>query len=299
MAAPLEPRSTFVDTGHHRLHVAQWGEPAAPTVLLQHGLRDHARSWDWVAQTLALRFHVVAPDLRGHGDSGWTEPGGYTLAAYVMDLSDIVAALGLNSFALVGHSLGGAIALRYAGAFPDKLWAMCGIECIELPIVRDQRREPVSFARRLSEWTQVERARRGRVARVYPTLDDARARMAEGQETLDDATIDHVVRHGVMADPNGGWRWKFDNAARFRPPDDADGQDLDECLAAISCPILLAYGEKSWIPVPPVERLRLLHDYRLVTFPSASHWLHHQARAEFQQLLQSFLAATNESASHA
>lgn len=262
-------------------------------------MRDHARSWDWIADTLEDRFHVIAPDLRGHGDSDWAEPTGYSIAAYVLDLTDIVAALELEQFAFVGHSLGGAIGLRFAGAFPEQVQAFCGIECIELPIVRDQRREPLSFARRLRDWTATERGRRVRAPRSYPTLEDATSRMAEGQETLDSETVAHLVRHAVVADPGGGWRWKFDNAARFRPPDDADGNDLDSCLEAIECPVMLAYGEASWIPLPPADRLALLRDHRIATFPGASHWLHHQARADFSRELHSFLNSSLESKSHA
>ena len=294
-----DPRSTFVGTGTRRLHVAQWGNPKAPAIILQHGIRDHARSWDWIAQSLAERFHVIAPDLRGHGDSDWGEPASYTMAAFVLDLTDIVAAFGLDRFAFVGHSLGGAIGVRFAGAFPEQVAAFCGIECIELPIVRDERRDPVPFARRLRDWTQTERSRRLRTARSYPTMDDARARMADGQETLDHETVAHLVQHAVLADPDGGWRWKYDNAARFRPPDDADGNDLDSCLTAIDCPALLFYGEVSWIPLPPANRLAKLRGNRVVTFPNAGHWLHHEARAAFETELHSFLHSSLESQVHA
>jgi len=294
-----QPRSTFVGTGARRLHVVHWGDPKAPAIILQHGMRDHARSWDWIAQSLAEHFHVIAPDLRGHGDSDWGEPASYTMAAYVLDLTDIVAALALEQFAFVGHSLGGAIGVRFAGAFPEQVAAFCGIECIELPIIRDERREPVAFARRLRDWTQTERSRRVRTARSYATIDDACARMADGQQTLDGDTVTHLVRHAVLADPDGGWRWKYDNAARFRPPDDANGSDLDSCLAAIDCPVLLCYGEASWVPLPQADRLAKLRGNRIVMFPNAGHWLHHQARAAFETELQSFLHLNFGSQFHA
>ena len=299
MPAFPEPRSTFVGTGQRRLHVVQWGDPASPPIILQHGMRDHARSWDWIAQRLADQYYVIAPDLRGHGDSDWAEPLGYTIAAFVLDLTDIVVALELQRFVFVGHSLGGAIGLRFAGAYPERVVAFCGIECIELPIVRDERRSPVPFARRLRDWTETERSRRVRAPRSYPTLEDARARMADGQEALDDETVANLVAHAVLPDPDGGFRWKYDNAARVRPPDDADGADLDSCLAAISCPVMLAYGDASWIPIPPAERLALLRNHRVVTFPGVSHWLHHTARSDFARELDTFLHSSLESPDHA
>src|SRR3546814_20636320 len=54
-----------------RLHYVDWGNPDAPPLLLLHGGRDHCRNWDWVAQELRSDFHIIAPDLRGHGDSQW------------------------------------------------------------------------------------------------------------------------------------------------------------------------------------------------------------------------------------
>jgi pimeloyl-ACP methyl ester carboxylesterase len=293
------PRSDHVHVGGRRLHVASWGDPADPPVLLLHGMRDHARSWDWVAGALEDRYHVIAPDLRGHGDSDRVDASGYTLAAFVLDLADVVAALEIARFALVGHSLGGAIGLRYAAALPEKVRAFCGIECIELPIVRDQGADPKSYPARLRAWTELERERRLRKPRTYATPEEAMERMRKGQPMLDMATIRHLTLHALTRDPQGGWRWKYDNAARFRAPDDASGHDLDQVLDQISCPTLLCYGEASWIPLPSVARLGRIADHRVRMFPGAGHWLHHEARDAFVTALSSFLSIPTESPVHA
>ena len=70
-----------------RLHYADWGNPDAPPLILLHGGRDHCRNWDWVAQDLRKDFHILAPDLRGHGDSGWSSSGDYSMSAFVYDLA--------------------------------------------------------------------------------------------------------------------------------------------------------------------------------------------------------------------
>src|ERR1700745_2464958 len=67
-----------------RLHYVDWGNPDAPPLLLVHGGRDHCRNWDWVADALRRDWHVLAPDLRGHGDSQWSPDGNYSIAGYVM-----------------------------------------------------------------------------------------------------------------------------------------------------------------------------------------------------------------------
>ena len=84
------PESRFFESQGLRLHYADWGNEAAPPLLLVHGGRDHCRSWDRIARSLQPHFHVLAPDLRGHGDSDWTKGGSYALTEYVYDLSRLV-----------------------------------------------------------------------------------------------------------------------------------------------------------------------------------------------------------------
>ncbi|MGE4303184.1 MAG: alpha/beta fold hydrolase [Novosphingobium sp.] len=286
----LEPRSLFIDLGHSRRHVAAWGEPGAPVLLLQHGMRDHARSWDWIARHFSHRYYVIAPDLRGHGDSDWSPDEAYALSDYVIDLADVVEALGLPTLNLLGHSLGGHISLRFAAAFPEKINRLAIIEAIELPIIRDQRKHAVPHAARLRQWIDNQRQRRARSPRYYATLDEAAARMAEQNPDIDPVTIAHIARHSLIAEAGKGLRWKYDNACRFRAPEDAHGLCLDEVLDAVTCPTLLAYGDASWISVPAAERLNRLRNHQLVIFPDAGHWLHHQAREPFLTALDSFLA---------
>ncbi|GGY95701.1 alpha/beta fold hydrolase [Novosphingobium colocasiae] len=294
MTSTPQPRSRFVDIDGSRRHLVEWGEPGAPTVLLQHGMRDHARSWDWFASRLARDHHVVVPDLRGHGDSDWSAEGAYGLSDYVFDLAEIVASLGLAGFDLVGHSLGAHISLRYAGTFPEMLRSLTIIEGIELPIVRDQLAAPKPYPQRLRQWVENRRKARGRLIRYFATTAEAEARMAEENEGFDAALIAELTRHGIIGEAGKGLRWKFDHACRLRPPEDSHGIDLDDVLDAITCPVLLAYGEDSWIPVPSAARLNRLRRHHLVTYPGASHWLHHQAREPFFADLTTFLNAPEQ-----
>ena len=75
MPAVPTPTSHFFTSLRSRLHYLDWGNPSAPLLILVHGGFDHAHSWDWTARVLAQDFHVIAPDLRGHGDSAWSPTG--------------------------------------------------------------------------------------------------------------------------------------------------------------------------------------------------------------------------------
>jgi len=117
----IEPESRYYESARLRLHYAVWGDESRPPLMLLHGSRDHARSWDFVANALVDRFSVYAPDLRGHGDSDWAIGSQYSVIDYVLDLAKLVETIGRFPVVLVGHSLGGGVVLEYAGTMPHRV----------------------------------------------------------------------------------------------------------------------------------------------------------------------------------
>ena len=113
------PTSHFYFSQRLRLHYVDWGNAGAPPLILLHGGRDHCRNWDWVAQRLRKDWHIIAPDLRGHGDSEWSKSANYGTAGYVYDLAQLIHQLKLAPVTIVAHSLGGSITTRYAGVYPE------------------------------------------------------------------------------------------------------------------------------------------------------------------------------------
>ncbi|MBC2670596.1 alpha/beta fold hydrolase [Novosphingobium piscinae] len=293
------PTCLTVAVAGRRIHVATWGQPNAPVVMLIHGMRDHCRSWDWIAPVLAEHYRVIAPDLRGHGESDWAGSDGYALPGYVADIADVAQALGLDRYAIVGHSLGGAIGLRVTAAFPDRVVAFAGVECIELPIHRDEAREPTPYPQRLRQWLERRQAAAIHSIRHYPTLEDACARMQREQPDIPAATVRHLVEHATVCDAGLGWRWKFDPRVRLRAPEDQRASDLDEVLDAVTCPVLLFYGDAGWIPVPGAPRLSRLGQYRISHYPGGGHWLHHQFTGRFTAEVLAFLDANCRTTDHA
>src|SRR4051812_49949950 len=103
----LAPQSRFFLSQGLRQHYADWCNEGAPPLLLVHGGRDHCRSWDAIARALQPHFHVLAPDLRGHGDSDWTKGGSYALTEYVYDLSRLVPPISAGTAPKISRSQGG------------------------------------------------------------------------------------------------------------------------------------------------------------------------------------------------
>lgn len=103
-----------------RLHLYEWGEPGAPAVLCLHGVTGHGLRFRRLAEErLATRYRVLAPDLRGHGRSGWEPP--WTFDTFVDDLLETLDAAAVESAAWIGHSFGGRLALETAAKAPDRV----------------------------------------------------------------------------------------------------------------------------------------------------------------------------------
>lgn len=273
-----------------RLHYAEWGAPDAPLLLLIHGGRDHCRSWDWVARELRSDWRVIAPDLRGHGDSAWSPDGHYDMSAFVYDLAQLVHHLGETPVTIVAHSLGGNIALRYSGLYPDRVRKLVAIEGLGPSPKLLAERSAIPVAERWRRWIVDKRAAAGRLPKRYPAIEDALARMRTENSNLTEDQARHLTRHGVSRNEDGSWSWKFDNYLHVWPFSDITQSDLEALWSTISCPTLLMYGANSWASNPERDgRLRHFRNARVVEFEGAGHWVHHDQPERFVAELRSFL----------
>ncbi len=287
---PHGPTSNSFISQRLRLHYVDWGNPDAPKLILQHGGRDHGRSWDWVAQELAKDWHVIAPDLRGHGDSAWAPDGNYEMNAFVYDFAQLVHTLGQDEVTIVGHSLGGNIATRFVGLYPEMVRKFVNIEGLgPSPKVRAER-EAAGYASRFRKWIEDRRKAAGRIPRRYTSIEAAYARMKEENAFLTDEQARHLTIHGASRNEDGTWSWKFDPYLNVWPFDDVPEERTSELWKAITCPMLLLYGADSWATNPETDgRAKAFKTARVVEFENAGHWLHHDQYDRFMVELRGFL----------
>lgn len=272
------------------LHYHECGDRGGPPVVLVHGGRDHGRTWDRVAQALAADWRVIVPDLRGHGDSDHSPDGHYPMDAYVADLDALIERLTLPEVRLIGHSLGGNIALRYAGARPERVVRLVAIEGLgaapQIRLARDA--EPMGP--KLTTWLDRRRQAARQGHRHYASIAAATERMAQAQPQLGAAEIDHLTRHGLRANEDGTWSWKFDPMLRADPPVDLDAAQMEHLWSRIECPVLLVYGRQSWASDPSADgRADHFRNATVLNYENAGHWVHYDQPDRFLADVRAFL----------
>ncbi len=280
-----EPISRHYWSQRLKLHYAVWGDEANPPLLLIHGNRDHARTWDQVAVRLKDRFCVYAVDLRGHGDSAWAVGGLYSMPEFVHDIAMLGAELNRNPLTIIGHSLGGGVALSYTGTFPQFVRKVVAVEGLGPPV-----REPTPASGRMRSWVKDMAEFDGRKPRRYASVDDAVKRMLEENPHLTAEMARHLTIHASRKNDDGTLSWKFDNYVRLRSPYEFNIAEARELWNQIRCPVLLIRGSESWATDPEADgKASAFHDYRTELVKDAGHWVHHDQLDRFMKIVWSFL----------
>ena len=260
-------------------------------MLLLHGGRDHCRNWDWVAQALRHEYHIIVPDLRGHGDSEWMVGGTYDLTGFIYDIAQLIHQKNLTPVTIIAHSMGGAIALRCAGTYPETVKKLVAIEGLGPPPKMLAELTQGTPQDRMRKWIADMRGLAGRQPRRYASLDEAVKRMQGENPHLTPAQARHLTVHGVNQNEDGSYSWKFDNYVRAFSPNGFDMEAAHAAWAAITCPTLLVRGSESWASDPATDgRGEHFRNARIVNVEGAGHWVHHDRLDVFLELVRAFLA---------
>jgi pimeloyl-ACP methyl ester carboxylesterase len=269
-------RTRSVVVGALRLSFLEWGTAGRPVLCFLHGGSAHAHWFDFVTPAFVDRFHVIALDQRGHGESQWAEPPAYATENFAADLVGFFDALGLARVTLIGHSMGGHNAMSFAAWHPHRVGA--------LVIVDSRPAIPTDRLDRL-------RRRGERTLRPYPTREAAAQsfRLLPRETLADPALLAHLGAAGVV-ERDGAWVYRFD------PASNAERHPVDAwtLLDRITAPTLIARGELS--PVLPrdmADKLRAaIPRATLVEIPASYHHLVLDNPAAFVHELDRFLTTS-------
>jgi esterase len=262
-----------------RFHYRDWpsARPGAPDLVLLHGFTGHARSWDAFAQSMTDRYRVLALDQRGHGQTAWAPADEYGVADMADDLAAFVTALGLRGFSLLGLSMGGMVAIEYAGRRPEALSA-CVIVDIGPEIV-------AAGSSRIQAGV--------RTTDVFASRDEAFAAARAANSLPPEAHHRHRSDHALMRTEDGHWTYRYDRAlrgsGRLRP---RNPEAAWASCANINVPTQIMRGDQSDILSPEIadRMVAVIPDAQLVTVTNSGHSVPLDAPDGFLAAARGFLA---------
>ena len=275
------PKDGDVEAGGLRFHYLEWGSPNRPTLLMLHGICQQCHSWDFISLAVADRYHVIALDARGHGDTQWPPDVDYSLDAHQRDLDAVADALGLRDFVVVGHSMGGRNGYVFASRRPDLVRGLVIVDTGPGQVAAGSRRirNFISLPDRLNSYEEF-------VQRVM----DYTGRPA----WLVHGSLQHTIRETS----DGKWTWKYDSTIRspdFRP-ESWPSNALWRCLENLQCPTLLVRGANTDVLSEEVfQRMqRVIPDCRSATVEKAGHLVPGDNPRGFLEVLTPFLASLKD-----
>jgi pimeloyl-ACP methyl ester carboxylesterase len=291
-------RSEFVPIRNLQYHVRLWGEPRAgePPLVMVHGWMDVAASYQFVVDAMRRDRHVIAPDWRGYGLTELPGTDNYWFPDYLADLDFL-----LDHYApttpvdLVGHSMGGNIAMLYSGARPERIRALVNLEGFGMPASK-----PAQAPGRYAKWIeQLKAYHQGELElKSYDSMESVARRLMKTNKRLTQDKAEWLAQHWARPDADGRWRilgdsaHKIINASLFRV------DEVLEIYKAIRAPVLAVEASddslsKWWqgrfTLAEYHERLKAVSDMRLGKIHDAGHMLHHDQPQQLAQLIEEFL----------
>lgn len=286
-----EPRHKIVDSLGLPIHCLEWGEPNGDPLVLVHGFLDLAFSWTSFVAELYRRatqpLWIIAPDCRGHGDSGWVSGGGYYhFPDYVLDLDCVVQTLGVKSFKLVGHSMGGTISLLYTGTFPERVSKLVLIEGVG-PVGMHFTDAPL----RMEQWIGEIRQRGRNHFRQYSSVEAGARQLRQTNPRLPELFATELAQAAMKQTAGGKWIWKFDPLHRTTSPQPFYTAQAVAFLRRIDCPVLIVDGKQSrqTSRTDKQQRYDAIADYRHIGIDDAGHMVHQDNPMALVEALLPFL----------
>lgn len=268
----------FTNRGGLKLHYLTWGDSLQPAMILLHGLRSYALTWQMLAPLLAEKFYVIALDQRGRGLSDWAPDfKTYHTPYYVEDLEDLINDLQLSQFSLIGHSLGGANALEFSRLHPQKLKALIIEDIGPGSSIQGDGAERI---RREMQTTPM----------AFETWEDAAAFWRKLRPLIDERGLQSRLDN-TLIEKDGKITWRHDQHGISQARLSIPSIDLWPAVEQLSCPTLFIKGGISdFLPQSTLESIQKKNpNTEAIEIAEASHYVHDDQPQQFNDAVLNFL----------
>lgn len=287
-------RSEFISVRGLRTHVRHWGREGAPILFMVHGWMDVGASFQFVADSLAGDWHVIAPDWRGFGLTERSGADTYWFPDYLADLDAMLDHYSPGAAVnLLGHSMGGNVVGIYAGVRPERVRRLINLEGFGMPVT-----SPEKAPRHYAKW--LDELRQPAALRTYPSVAAVAARLQKTNPRLSDARAAFLAPHWSAPNAAGEWEILGDPTHKKPSPILYRVEEVMACWSAITAPVLWVEADDTnmWQWMGPKPQARIEIDRRLAHLKNveshmmadAGHMLHHDQPEQLARLIEAFLA---------
>ncbi len=295
-------RTGFVPLRHLQYHVREWGQPDAsqPPLVLVHGWMDVSASWQFVVDAMRADRWIIAPDWRGFGltRAEGPAPDNYWFPDYLADLDILLDHItGDRAVDLVGHSMGGNVAMIYSGVRPQRIRRLVNLEGFGMPETRPAQ-APGRYAQWMDEVKALHRGENG--LKTYESVEGVAVRLMKTNPRLPRDKADWLARHWAAPNAQGQWEILGDAAHKIVS---AQLYRLDETLEIyrrITAPVLSVtasddslslWWKGAFTLAQYRERIQAVPHLRSAEVHDAGHMMHHDQPEELAGLLEDFFHA--------
>ena len=291
-------RSEFVPIRNLRYHVRVWGEPAPGKVplVMVHGWMDVAASYQFVVDAFEQERYVIAPDWRGYGLTEAPHTDNYWFPDYLADLDFLLDHYVQDApVDLVGHSMGGNIAVLYAGARPERIRKLVNLEGFGMPATK-----PSQAPGRYAKWiVELKALHRGEMAlKSYDSIEGVARRLMKTNRRLTQDKADWLAQYWSRQEADGQWHILGDPAHKITNANLFRVDEVLEMYRAIRAPLLAVeasddslgqWWQGRYTLAEYHERLKAVSDMRLGYIQDAGHMLHHDQPVALARLIEDFI----------
>ncbi len=284
------------------MHLREWG-PAdvdpSHRLLMLHGWMDVSASFQFIVDELDEAWHVVAPDWRGFGRSDRSAADCYWFPDYIADLDAMLDSLQPGEpVHLVGHSMGGNIAMLYAGIRPERVRTVINLEGVGLHAT-----SPDQAPGRFRQW--LDELKTGTSLRDYASRDEVAARLRKTNPRLDQERAQFLAQHWAEGDGNGRFRLAGDPAHRIVNPVLYRVDEAMACWRAITSPTLIVLGAETTVlryvasdlaeaQAELRRRFSAVAHAKHAVISDAGHMLHHDQPEQVARLIEEFVQSSRQ-----